>query len=233
MTEPLYDLSFKGDLIDGFFQDFVKADLQTLVKADEKYINLLFSGSEQSIKRGVDKATAIKFQQAFKKAGAKLVVRPHKSGASTEKVVQSAQPTSNSAAEPIKTAPAPKQEEVQPSTAEQWSTTLDSVPGESRPELSEHHQPDIKAPEAIPDWSVSEPGAQLGDTAPEQAVEFDFSDLSVAEAGEDLILEKPIEPAPPALNLDSLSLAEAGATLETLQDDKEPVQVDISHLSTE
>lgn len=222
MTQPRYDLTFKGDLIDGFFVDFVKADLQNLIKADQTFIDQLFSGTEQPIKKGVDKATAIKFQQAFKKVGAKLIVRQH--GASP-RVTTSPQKPANTAAT-AESAP-------HPHTTTDFTTTLDRVEGENNSALAENHQPNLKAPENIPSWSVSEPGVQLVESTEAAPVEINLSGLSLAAVGEDLILDKPLEPAPPILDIDNISLAEPGATLEVLKDDKPPVKVDISHLSVE
>lgn len=227
MTQPRYDLTYKGDLIDGFFVDFVKADLQKLIKADQTYLDRLFSGNEQPIKKGVDKATAIKFQQAFKKVGAKLIVRAH--GAAIPAAAATVSTTTpTSAAAPAQSVSSPAA-----SSTGEFTTTLNSVAGESDPTLAENHQPSLKAPSEVPKWSISEPGTQLIEPKVEAKVEIDLSGLSLAEAGEDLILDKPLEPAPPILDIDNISLAEPGATLDTLKDEKPPVQVDISHLSVE
>ncbi|MFQ3229560.1 hypothetical protein [Reinekea sp.] len=237
MTQPRYDLTFKGDLIDGFFVDFVKADLQKLIKADQVYLDRLFSGAEQPIKKGVDKVTAIKFQQAFKKVGAKLIVRAHGTAIpAAETRAATPKPTTLSSPAPAP-APAPAQP-VSASAAKstsigEFTTTLDSVAGESDPALAEHHQPSLKAPSQVPNWSVSEPGTQLVESIAVTTVEIDLSGLSIADVGEDLILDKPLEPAPPILDIDNISLAEPGATLDTLKDEKPPVQVDTSHLSVE
>ena len=98
MADLYYDLFFNGQLLEGYFLDFVKADIQNLFKADDAYIDKLFSGQEQAIKLKVDKPTAIKFQQAFKKSGAKLIVKAHNPSAKPATVNR----------EPSQTAVAPK-----------------------------------------------------------------------------------------------------------------------------
>lgn len=229
MSEVTYDLHFKGDLLDGHFVDFVKADIQALFKANDDYVAKLFSGDDVIIKRSVDKATAIRFQQAFKKAGAKLIVRPHGSAPPAPK------PTSPSPKEAAAPAPTPADQPRVDEPSEQLTASLSGPSaGENDDDLVQHHQKEVTAPSEVPSWQVSAPGAlltegnQTEDTPKVQAPDFD-----VAEAGADLLTEKSAPLPTPDLDLSELSLAEAGADLDTLKEDKPPVQVDISHLSTQ
>jgi hypothetical protein len=222
MAEQQYDLLFSGQVLEGFFVDFVKADIQNLFKANQAYVDQLFSGQEQRIKTAVDKATAIKFQQAFKKAGAKLVVKAHNPTQPAVQARSKVQPTADAGR---KSAP------TQPIAA--FEITAEAVPGENAKNLVEHHQPDIAPPAATPSWDVSAPGINLVEPTQSIEVDIDTSDLSVANAGENLISTPMFEEPAPVISTDGLYLAEPGGTIETIDDQKPPVQVDISHLSVE
>jgi hypothetical protein len=222
MAEQQYDLLFSGQVLEGFFVDFVKADIQNLFKANQAYVDQLFSGQEQRIKSAVDKATAIKFQQAFKKAGAKLVVKAHDP---SKQATQASSKTRPSADTVRKSTP-------NTSTAA-FEITTEAVAGENASDLIEHHQPDILPPTAAPSWDISAPGIDLVEPAPASEVNIDTSDLSVANVGESLISAPMFEEPAPVISTDGLSLAEPGGTIETIDDQKPPVQVDISHLSVE
>lgn len=229
MAEQQYDLFFSGELLDGFFIDFVKADLQSLFNASTAYVDALFSGQAQVIKRKVDKATAIKYQQAFKKAGARLIVRIH-----SAEVAVPAPPQPKAVADETPP-PAPVTEAISPDKpVDHFETILTAVPGENADNLIERHQPAIAPPEEVPDWQLDAPGTQL--IAPSQTVEPDLevSDLSIAETGADLKGDFPVfeEPAP-LIRPVEVTLAPAGAVIEVLDDKAEPVQVDISHLHIE
>lgn len=238
MADQQYDLFFSGQLIDGFYEDFVKADIKTLFKANDAYVEKLFSGQEQLIKRQVDKATAIKFQQAFKKAGAKLVVKLHSPQAAASTKTKSTAPAA--ASKPLEQQPLPKTNPApalatKPAEAgsPHFQLTSNAVSGENNDTLIEHHQPDISAPEAIPAWDIAEVGAQLAEPKPVASLDVDTSALSLAETGATLTQQSGFEEPAPVINTDAISLAEAGSDIETLDDKPPPVRVDTSHLSVE
>ncbi len=223
MSEQQYDLFFGGQVLEGHFVDFVKADIQQLFKADDKYVDSLFSGQEQVIKRKVDKPTAIKFQQAFKKAGAKLIVKAHN-------------PTIQPQVKPSQTSTPATNKANTTSTREQVSefqliTTQKS--GENADNLIEKHQPDINAPSVIPNWALSAPGAQLIEPSTFQPVDIDTSDLSVADVGANLSTQQGFEEPAPFIDVSAISLADVGATIDVLDDKPAPVSVDISHIRLE
>ena len=218
MAEPQYDLFFNAQLLDGFFEDFVKADLKTLFRTDDAYIDRLFSGQLQTVKTKVDKATAIRFQQAFKKAGAKLIVRPH-----NPKPAQ-AEP----AVKTTRTTPAAEKPASAPSPA--LTTTTETVSGENDDRLVEHHQPDIEPPAEIPNWDIAAPGATLTTPKPTPSVAVDTQHLSLANAGANLT-DPSFEPPSNIVNTEHLSVAPPGSELETLNESQPVVNVDIRHLS--
>jgi hypothetical protein len=241
MADQQYDLFFSGQLMDGFYEDFVKADIKALFKANDAYIDKLFSGQEQLIKRQVDKATAIKFQQAFKKAGAKLIVKVHapqiaqsSGNPLLDEQTKSASQPAPATMTPVSAGTVPAPAPAAPHTGSlHFQLTDNAVSGENNDELIEHHQPDIHAPDAVPTWGLAEAGSQLAEPSQIEPANVDTSALSVAEAGAVLTQATGFEAPAPVINTDAISLAEAGGDIETLDDKPPPVQVDTSHLRVE
>lgn len=65
-----YQVVFEGKLTGELPPDEVKRNLSALFKMKAEQVDALFSGKPVVIKRDIDQATALKYQAAFKKAGA-------------------------------------------------------------------------------------------------------------------------------------------------------------------
>lgn len=240
MADQQYDLFFNGQLLEGHFEDFVKADIKALFKANDAYVDRLFSGEDVAVKKAVDKTTAIKFQQAFKKAGAKLIVKVHSPGAPATQPAKPAVSTETGPSfqteEPIRS---PKAETDQPKVAAssfattEFELTQSSVAGENDSALIEHHQPDIQAPASLPTWDIAAAGEALVEAEEIESVSIDTSAFSLAETGSNLTEPNPFEEPAPVIDTSAITVAEVGTTLDTLKADHPPVSVDISHLSVE
>ena len=74
MSEKQYVIEFAGKIIPGWEIEEVKANLAELLKADESKITRLFSGNRFVIKKNVDQKNAFKINEAFKNAGADLIL---------------------------------------------------------------------------------------------------------------------------------------------------------------
>lgn len=79
MADAKYDIYFRGEILPGYDEEQVKASIAHIFKASNQTLEQLFSGKTNAIKQAVDKPTAVKYQQAFKKAGAKSVITLSKS----------------------------------------------------------------------------------------------------------------------------------------------------------
>ncbi|MBT4521919.1 MAG: hypothetical protein HOC23_18125 [Halieaceae bacterium] len=90
--EPLYDVYFAGQLLEGQDLESVRLQLAKLFKANEQTLDRLFSGDTQLVKRSCDKATALKYQQAMKRAGARPIIRAS-AKASTVAAAEKSQPS--------------------------------------------------------------------------------------------------------------------------------------------
>jgi uncharacterized Tic20 family protein len=74
MSEKRYVIEFAGKIIPGWEIEEVKANLAKLLKADESQLTRLFSGKRFVIKKNIDQQNAFKINDAFKNAGADLIV---------------------------------------------------------------------------------------------------------------------------------------------------------------
>jgi hypothetical protein len=70
MDEPLYEVSFSGEIQEGARLEEVKARVGKMFKADEVTIARLFSGKRIVIKKGLSAEAADKYSIAFTRAGA-------------------------------------------------------------------------------------------------------------------------------------------------------------------
>lgn len=70
----MYQLVFKGEVIEGQHPAVVRKRLALTLKLDDERIQTLFTGNPVVVRKSVDAQTAAKFQAAFKKAGARLRV---------------------------------------------------------------------------------------------------------------------------------------------------------------
>ncbi len=182
MSDERFDIYFRGDILDGFFIDFVKADMARLFKTEESRLAPFFTGRPHPVKLKVDKATAAKYQKALTEIGAKPVIVP------------AGQPVPEP--EPAQTGESGRDT---PEQAEDWSIL---PPGS---DIGEHRdvtpvQVDTSA------LSVAEVGVTLVEN-PErpEPVSVDISGLSVGQVGERLV-EEDNTPPPPAPDTSHLKL---------------------------
>lgn len=189
MTTERYDIHYRGEILDGFFKDFVKTDMARLFKTDERRIEPFFSGQPQAIKLNVDKTTAAKYQKALKEIGAKPVI------------VSAGQPLPEATTAPAQATgtEAAGHGPAASVTAGDWTIL---PPGS---DISEHR--DIR-PVAVDTsgLSIAEVGVTLVDHPHRpEPVQVDISGLSLGEGGETLI-EEDRNPPPPTPDTSHLTL---------------------------
>jgi hypothetical protein len=100
----LYRLIFRGEVLDGQHPAVVRRKLGQLLSLDEARLDRLFSGQPVVVKAEADAASAARFQELFRKAGARLVVGPAPS-AVTAAVADSAVPAVTAAPAAASAAP--------------------------------------------------------------------------------------------------------------------------------
>jgi hypothetical protein len=238
--EPLYDVCFAGQLLDGQELQSVRNKIQKLFKANPETLEKLFSGKTQVLKRGCDKATALKYKKAMEAAGAKPMIR---AGEVTADPVP---------AEPV----AAEENNVLNSTPDQQNFDLAPIGADVlRPEEREapaHTNVDV------PDLNLAAVGATLGkpveatDSAPDTshlsmgevgedipnlpntqtAITPNTNDISLAPQGSDFSDCAPPNDVGPELDLSAIELAPAGADVleKQYKKNEEASAPDTSHL---
>ncbi|HEB28646.1 MAG TPA: hypothetical protein ENI05_12885 [Porticoccus sp.] len=86
-----YSVVVSGKIAEGFELSQVKASVGTLFKLDEGRVEKLFSGKPVAIRRGVEKASALKLRSALAKVGAIAVIKVAR--ATAEAVTNNTQPS--------------------------------------------------------------------------------------------------------------------------------------------
>ncbi|WP_394169859.1 hypothetical protein [Saccharospirillum alexandrii] len=224
MSEARYDIYFRGDLLEGFYADFVKADMAQLFKTDPARLEAFFSGKPQPVKLKVDRPTAAKYKAALEKIGAKPIIVPMgeaiPAGAARPEVSASTPQQQGSNAGSV------NQPVTEPGSTSDWTV----LPAGS--DIGEHR--DIQ-PVSVDttSFSLAQTGATLVEH-PERPtpVQVDISGLSLDEPGVTLV-ENPERPTPAQVDLSGLSLDEPGVTLVASDRTVPPPPPDISHLKLE
>ncbi len=212
MADPIYDIYFRGEILPGADNAQVKAAIAKIFKADAAKLEQLFSGKVNTIKKFVDKATAAKYQQAFKQAGAKAVITLAKEV--QVKQVAVSQPVIDADSSPSS------------NTAGNW----DILPSGS----------DLLTPDErrnIPDANIDTSAIKMVSPFAEVEVDHkiappapDTSHISVAGVGEDMNPDR-AEPIPELeLDLSEFTIAEAGTTLADKKEKKVPPAPDTNHI---
>ena len=201
--EPLYNIYYAGEVLNGFDKGQVRAGLATLFKAGDETLDKLFSGSPQLLKRECDKPTALKYKQAMEKAGAKPLIKAVKQTDADPKTEQASAP--QTAAERIAALAAAAdagdyQATTSPPTAPEGSADDDAGLG-LEPEGTE-----VLKPEERPEPVVAD---------------IDTSALDVEPATDRLSAETPTPP--PAPDTSHLSMGEVGESIPTLASSDTPL----------
>jgi hypothetical protein len=111
MAETTYDLVFRAELLPEGDGANARSTLARVLKLDDTRLQQLFSGGVVYVRRGVDRDTAVRFQAAFRQAGARLRVIPLETSTFVEPPAPAA---STAAADASDAAPLPRK----PSLAE-------------------------------------------------------------------------------------------------------------------
>ena len=201
MAEQLFEVAFSGKIADGANPDEVKARVGKIFNADAAMIAQLFSGKRVTIKKNIDKATALKYKTALNRAGAHCEVK-----------LMGGAP----AAAPAQGAPQAKAQAAAP-TASGKPAAGDSGPVSMEYETrydGEVSPPPQTDPLGITGDQIDDLSASLAplgselqdeyDTA--QAPQIDVNGLDVAPVGSELSSGKK-QPDPPPPNTTGIELA--------------------------
>ncbi len=213
MSQKTFDVVFSGKLVEGAALEKVKANVAALFKVEVAKVGRLFSGGAVPIKKGVDAATAKKYQMALLKAGAICKV--------VDRSAATARPVS-AAAKPSTRAPSPASTAASSQAAAELQRSVVKAPPKSLGELGaaqidapgvtlvEHQE--VPPPQIDTSaLSVDQVGADLTEHEEVPELQVDLSTFSVGEVGESLGEEQPFVPL--EVDTSSMALEEPGADL--------------------
>jgi hypothetical protein len=206
-----YNIYFAGQLLEGHLPEAVRASIAKLFNADQPTLDKLFSGKPQLVKRECDKATALKYKQAFERAGALPIIRAADPAPPNRESAPRAAGTAMTAAERIAAlANAPDPSGDQPPASQAEAVQPDPVPG------------DLDLAPAGTDVLLPEERAQ------EVVRAVDTSALELAGSGQRLSAVPPTPPQAP--DTSHLSTAAVGETLPTLPSEAIALNPDTSSI---
>jgi hypothetical protein len=220
MSGNSFAVVFNGRIVEGAAVEQVKGNVAKLFKVEVAKVERLFSGARVVIKKGLDEATAKKYQMALAKAGALCEV------IDTEAAAKPPQ------AEAV---PAPQAAVAQPAAA--TATAAPTAPEIQSAPDAEPDRPGLsktvvkRAPADLGDLdgvTVEQPGAVIVEHQEIAPPQVDVSGLSMDAPG--VTLSEPEQVSPPQLNLSGISMAEVGADIGEAEPAEE-LEVDISGLS--
>lgn len=234
-----YDIYFRGELLEGAELAGARAALGQLFKASDATLDKLFSGKLQAIKRDCDKATALKYQTAMRKAGVKAVISAVENNANeTANPAKPSTPNETEQAAPAK----PKLARKAGNAAERIAAlaagpdvafTKDDEQTET---VSDNKTTADTATEDQPKLTVAPAGANLIDKQylkPPVEVEPISHDYDIAFVGAQMSTAEPVN-APPAPDVNHMSMGEVGDDIPTIArfSEEELQDPDTSHIET-
>lgn len=224
MTEPVYHLVFRGEVLDGHDRSAVARRLMALLKIDAPKVRALFSGDPVVLKRAVPKAVAARYQAAFREAGARLRVAPVQAEAPTAAKPSLAE---RLAAEEV----APSAPPAEASRSQPAEAAADAAAAPGRP-IQQTVPADVPGGDG---WTLAAPGGDLvsADELPRpQPVAVDVSHLSAAPANSGSLADvlPPPPPPPPAPDTSGFALDAPGVDLAPSRDLPQ-LELDLSALS--
>ena len=237
-----YAIVFSGDVVEGFQIISVKAHMAQMLKVAPDKMAALFSGKPVVIKRTADKQEAAKYGTALKKVGADVKVRIIRTAVKEPSTPVNATPSNPAALKsatsrqmPSAAPYAPIGSAIPSPTAALSTSTSSAVYAgftlaENSGDLFEPVAKESPIKINISNMNLAEnDGSLLVEPKTYAKLELDLSTMSVAEndgapiVAPRVLAEKVIAP--------DFGLDETGAVFETLKEEVDPVNPDVSSIS--
>jgi hypothetical protein len=213
MSDNTFEIVFHGVLVPGADPAQVKRNFAALFKTEAAKVEPLFSGKRFVIKKGLDQATALKYQKALREAGA--VVQVEDAAAAARDALQASLDKAGSAA------PAARPAAVPPAAPRAAAPAAPSAP---EPQVAAGNftmDPVgviLVAPEKVEPLQVEtshlvldQPGVTLVAPSAVVPLQVNLSGMTMAEPG--VVLKEPETVPDLKVDTGAMTMAEAGATL--------------------
>lgn len=239
MNGNTFAVVFSGRVANGASVEQVKGNVAKLFKVEVAKVERLFSGARVAIKKGLDEATAKKYQMALAKAGAlcevinvaaaKAPPKPAQRPGMQKTGVQVARPATAARAQSVtggRSTPGLTKSVVKeaPGSLGGLANVKLDAPGV----VLVTHQHVAPLHVDLSGLSMDQPGAILGGHKEEAPLRVDVSGISMAEPGADIVKAEVVPDL--AVDLSGLSMDAPGAILAEHEEAPVP-RIDTSKLS--
>ena len=220
----MFQILVNGTLTEGAQIEQVKQNIAKLFKTTPDKVEPMFSGRKLAVKKGLDKATALKYKTAINNAGlaAAVVAMADEAPTSTDQTDTTADTSLDHASLAATGSTMDETPVAAPADIDTSGLVMDSV-GETLVEATTTPEPDIN----IDQISMGEVGEDVTEYTPIPEPAIDISKLDMGEAGEDVMQYEPVPEAD--IDISELSMADVG---EDVMRHKEvpPADIDTSSL---
>ena len=197
MSEPRFNVVFKGEIVPGANAATVRDNVAKLFKANEKVLERLFSGDPIAIKKDVDRAGAMKYRALMKQAGALCYSLDVNADISTV----GSNVTSKAASQPTPVKPANTQQAASVAPATETKTSSGTS--------NETQQQALET-----GWTLAPAGAILVKAREIESIPMpDISGITLADPGVDIIENRVAPVFEPVPDVSNLGLAPVGANV--------------------
>lgn len=203
MTEPLYQIVFRGKILTGYTREQVRANLAQLFRTDPARIDALLDAPKTVLKTGISKEAATRYQEALRQAGIMVAMM-------AEVPITAAAEAATAAPPP----PAPLQRAPAERASEQPPAAAAVAPSPSAPPRT--------------GLTLAAPGERIIPEQTRVTAQINTSGLTLAPAAGPLIDAKPI--AAPQFDLSGISIATDTGPIDR-SPKASPLQIDTSALS--
>jgi hypothetical protein len=212
MSEPTFQIVFRGKILGGFDRDQVRANLSRLFKIDAARVDAMLDAPKTVLKTGLVKDAAGRYQEALRQAGIMVAVIGEANPTSATPDPGSA-PSSLSTTREI--VPVPQAAGVPGSSLPPGPASATPTSGLTLAEPGVQLLPPQSRPKAEIDTSsltLAQPGVILVEKRQVVAPQYDISNMTLGNADEPIIPQHKPEPA--AIDTSALSLAEQPQQVE-------------------
>lgn len=211
MSEPTFQIVFRGKILAGFDREQVRANLSRLFKIEPARVDAMLDAPKIVLKTGLGKDAASRYQEALRQAGIMVAVM----GESAPTAAPAPTPPASAMATTREIVPVPEPGSAAPSPGPAEPTPNSPASGLTLAEPGVQLLPPQERPKAEFDTSglsLAQPGVILVEKRPVIAPEFDLSDMSLGNADEPIVPQH--RPKPAAIDTSALSLAEQPQEVE-------------------
>jgi hypothetical protein len=221
MSEPTYQIVFRGKILGGFDREQVRANLSRLFKIDPARVDAMLDAPKTVLKTGVGKDAASRYQEALRQAGIMVAVMGESAATSASPPLGA--PSTLATTREIAPVPEPVSAPRAPVATQAIGTPAPPAPPPAESTVSgltlaepgvQLLPPQVRSKAEIDTsaLSLAQPGVVLVEKRQVTAPQYDLSGISLGNADEPIIPQHKAQPA--AIDTSALSLAEQAPEVE-------------------